>query len=134
MKLPIRFPVFVLSLFLIAIFLFGSQASTKEEDGQNQTLFRNVNIFDGRNNKLSMGMNILVVGNLIERISKDSIEVDESATVIEGEGRTLMPGLIDGHAVVALGLAGRIDGDKGRLGYLPGVSADLCYRKQDAGR
>ena len=121
MKLPIRFPVFVLSLFLITIFLFGSQASTKEEDGQNQTLFRNVNIFDGRNNKLSMGMNILVVDNLIERISKDSIEVDESATVIEGEGRTLMPGLIDGHAHVM------INADYGQIETNMDIT-DLSYR------
>ena len=56
-----------------------------------------MNVFDGKNNKLTQGMNVLVVDNLIEEISKGEIEVVEGATVIEGGGRTLMPGMIDGH-------------------------------------
>jgi imidazolonepropionase-like amidohydrolase len=42
---------------------------------------------------------VLVRGNLIERISPTPIPVDRSATttIIEGGGRTLMPGLIDAH-------------------------------------
>jgi len=44
-------------------------------------------------------MNVLVRGNTIERISKDPIPVDRSAStiIIAGNGRTLMPGLIDMH-------------------------------------
>ena len=36
---------------------------------------------------------------MIEKISKDPIPVDRSATttIINGGGRTLMPGLIDAH-------------------------------------
>ncbi|MCK5710442.1 MAG: amidohydrolase family protein, partial [Deltaproteobacteria bacterium] len=54
-------------------------------------------------------MNVLIVDNLIETISNDSIEVDESATVIEGEGRTLMPGLIDNHVHLMLNGKGLLD-------------------------
>jgi imidazolonepropionase-like amidohydrolase len=44
-------------------------------------------------------MNVLVDGNLISQISAEPIPVDRSATtkMIDGGGRTLMPGLIDMH-------------------------------------
>src|SRR5690554_4442235 len=63
------------------------------------TLFENVRIFDGKSDALSAPMNVLIRGNIIERISKDPVSVDRSAatTVIAGGGRTLMPGLIDAH-------------------------------------
>ena len=58
------------------------------------TLFQNVRIFDGRSAALSPPSNVLVKGNIIERISSEPIPVD---SVIAGNGRTLMPGLIDAH-------------------------------------
>lgn len=67
------------------------------------TLFRDVRIFDGRSDHLSAPSHVLVRGNLIERISATPIDVgaDEGVTIIEGGGRTLMPGLIDNHAHLA---------------------------------
>jgi imidazolonepropionase-like amidohydrolase len=63
------------------------------------TLFENVRIFDGKNPTLSDSVNVLVTGQTIERISSASITVDASANgrVIAGNGRVLMPGLIDAH-------------------------------------
>ncbi|WP_455389663.1 amidohydrolase family protein, partial [Petrachloros mirabilis] len=59
-------------------------------------LFQNVNIFDGQNEKLAEGMSVLVEGNKISKIAK-SIQAPAGATVIDGGGRTLIPGLIDAH-------------------------------------
>lgn len=63
------------------------------------TLFENVRIFDGRSDQLSAVMNVLVRGNVIEKISENPVPVDRKATttIIAGGGRTLMPGLIDAH-------------------------------------
>jgi imidazolonepropionase-like amidohydrolase len=63
------------------------------------TVFENVRIFDGKSEQLSANMNVLVRGNTVEKISKDSIPIDgdSSAKIIAGGGRTLMPGLIDAH-------------------------------------
>jgi len=103
------------------------------------TLFRNVTIFDGKNEKLLTGYDVLVVKNKIKRIDKnitiaDTYEIDVKTgglkevaggsahdlqqnvnkvvmvyepekmvkkevkvNVIDGKGRTLMPGLIDAH-------------------------------------
>jgi imidazolonepropionase-like amidohydrolase len=62
-------------------------------------LFNNVRIFDGKSASLQGASNVLVRGNRIERISVAPIAADAaaSATVIDGGGRTLMPGLIDMH-------------------------------------
>ena len=101
------------------------------------TLFKNVVIFDGKNETLIEGQDVLVVGNLIRQIAADIPEtgtydlevgtgrlertqalpgsgvsgytvtvIDDGArtetrevavNVIDGAGRTLMPGLIDSH-------------------------------------
>ena len=62
------------------------------------TLFQNVRIFDGRSAALSAPSNVLVRGNIIASISTQPIAVDRRVdTIIEGGGRTLMPGLSDVH-------------------------------------
>jgi imidazolonepropionase-like amidohydrolase len=62
-------------------------------------LFQNVRVFDGKSGALSGPTNVLVKGQVIARISAGpiAIEPDVRATVIAGNGRTLMPGLIDNH-------------------------------------
>jgi imidazolonepropionase-like amidohydrolase len=61
------------------------------------TLFRNVRIFSGQGSSLSEQSNVLVRGNHIEKISTADIQPESGTTVIDGAGRTLMPGLIDMH-------------------------------------
>lgn len=63
------------------------------------TLLHNVRIFDGTGSALSAPSQLLVRGNRIERIAPVSAALDRpaAATVIDGGGRTLMPGLIDMH-------------------------------------
>jgi len=60
------------------------------------TLFTNVNVFDGKSEKLIEKANVLIEGNKIKTISTKKIEA-AGATVIDGGGRTLTPGLIDAH-------------------------------------
>jgi imidazolonepropionase-like amidohydrolase len=70
-------------------------AATASASGS--TLFQDVRIFDGRSAALSPPSNVLVKGNIIERISSEPIPVGPNVTVIAAKGRTLMPGLIDAH-------------------------------------
>lgn len=58
-------------------------------------LFDNVRVFDGT--ALTAPMNVLVEGNLISEMSADAIETSAETVHISGDGRTLMPGLIDAH-------------------------------------
>ena len=60
-------------------------------------LFRNVHVFDGKGEEAYGPVDVRVEGNVIKRISaEDSVSAD-AAVVIEGEGKVLMPGLIDNH-------------------------------------
>ena len=63
------------------------------------TLFKNVRIFDGKADHLTDPSNVMVRGNTIAGISSGTIQTptDADVTVIDGGGRTLMPGLIDVH-------------------------------------
>ncbi|KRQ01445.1 hydrolase [Bradyrhizobium yuanmingense] len=63
------------------------------------TVFENVRIFDGKSQTLSVPSNVVIRGNIIERIVTAPIPTDRrvDARVIQGGGRVLMPGLSDMH-------------------------------------
>lgn len=77
---------------LAAALVLGFCATASADD----ILFENVRVFDGKGDALSAPSNVLVKGNVIERISTDPIDA-AGAERIAGNGRTLMPGLIDAH-------------------------------------
>jgi imidazolonepropionase-like amidohydrolase len=97
-------------LFFVTLAFSPSDAQSDTRDStaavsagpsdERQILITNVRIFDGRRDKLTSG-NVLIEGNLIRQISSQAIDAP-SATVIDGGARTLMPGLIDGHAHVMI--------------------------------
>jgi imidazolonepropionase-like amidohydrolase len=85
-----------LTAVLSTTVLLFSVSGYAAEDSPPQTLFKNVNIFNGTENKLYENHHVLIEGNLIKKISAQAIDA-AGATVIDGGGRTLMPGLIEGH-------------------------------------
>jgi len=87
-------------LALSIIFGFANEGIAQDTK-PSQILITNVNIFDGKAENLAMGMSVLVEGNLIKQVTKGVIEA-VGATVIDGGGRTLMPGLIDNHVHLVL--------------------------------
>ena len=60
-----------------------------------QTLFINVKVFDGTSDTLK-NQDVLVEDNLIKQVG-GNIAPPDDAMVIDGGGRTLMPGMIDSH-------------------------------------
>jgi imidazolonepropionase-like amidohydrolase len=82
------------SMFLfLASALIGAPAQAQTAD--TEILFRNVRVFDGTSATLSAPTDVLVRGPVIARIGPG--EASPNSEVIEGGGRTLMPGLIDVH-------------------------------------
>ena len=93
-----RLPRSVLMLSALVVALSPTGEAQRMPTAESEaTLFRNVRIFDGKSSTLSTSSNVLVRGNKIERISTSPITVDAGTRVIDGGGRTLMPGLIDVH-------------------------------------
>ena len=82
--------------FTLIFLLTQASVNAQESEEPNRILFTNVNVFDGISESLSMNTNVLVENNLIAAVGS-SITLTEGAEVIDGGGRTLMPGLIDMH-------------------------------------
>jgi len=89
----------MVSATAVCALIFSTSAAQAQQASGAVTLFNNVRVFDGKGTSLSEPTNVLVRGNLIETISRTPISVDRSATttIVDGGGRTLMPGLIDNH-------------------------------------
>jgi imidazolonepropionase-like amidohydrolase len=83
-----------------ASFSYHGECNANSNSGK--ILFSNVDVFDGVNDGLKQNMNVLVEGNKIKTISSGIIPSDRNTMVIEGKGKTLMPGLIDVHAHLAV--------------------------------
>ncbi len=66
-------------------------------DTPTSTLFVNVNVFDGQSADTRKNVSVLIEGNKISAIKSGTAEAPKGATVIDGGGGTLMPGLIDNH-------------------------------------
>ncbi|WP_068115808.1 metal-dependent hydrolase family protein [Tropicimonas marinistellae] len=83
-----------------ALSLSIATAATAQEDSF-PILFTNVHVFDGVNEQRIENANVLVVDNLIAEVSSEPLAA-ANARIIDGGGRTLMPGLIDAHVHMAV--------------------------------
>ncbi len=87
--------IYLTSLLLLLTIGVKAQEGVQKK----MVLISNVNIFDGKTEKLHKNMYVLVVDNLIETISDEPLAIiqTDNVTMIDGGDRTLMPGLIDAH-------------------------------------
>ena len=113
--------IVVIAVALAAVPLAQSPASSA-------VVFENVRIFDGKTDRLSGPSHVLVTGNVIKAISSTPIADPAGTTVqrIRGNGRTLMPGLIDNHwhtMMVRPTPAELLHGDVGHLNLVAGAEA-----------
>ncbi|GGZ74396.1 metal-dependent hydrolase family protein [Algibacter mikhailovii] len=79
--------LYMLVLFSISLFA--------QDKAPTSIIIKNANIFDGLNEKLISGSDVLIEGKLIKKIGKNLSTKD--ATIIDAQGKTLIPGLIDAH-------------------------------------
>ena len=63
----------------------------------NQILIKNVHVWDGTSDGVTKRINVLVENNLIKKLRADDSDAHADATIIDGDGRVLIPGLIDMH-------------------------------------
>ncbi|HEY0502721.1 MAG TPA: amidohydrolase family protein [Lysobacter sp.] len=90
-------------------------------------LFRNVRVFNGVDPTLGEATDVLVRGQRIVQIGKiDMPSAEPGMTVIDGGGRTLMPGLIDMHwhtLAVRPSIAVALQASTGYLNLMAGAEA-----------
>jgi hypothetical protein len=87
----------VLVGLLVPVGIAQSQTVSNPQQQSTGVLFEDVQIFNGTSAQLSAPSNVLVVGNKIQDISTTSISAPSDVTRINGNGKVLMPGLIDAH-------------------------------------
>ena len=114
--------------FAIAAALFAAlsqpciaqSSSAAPVAAESSVLFQNVRIFDGKSGQLSGPANVLVKGRTIARISPAPIaaDADGRTTLVAGNGRTLMPGLIDNHWHTMLARPSAMEAIAADVGYL----------------
>jgi len=93
-----RFLGKVLTLVLAAgTVRLANAAAAESPPPPPETLFVDVRVFDGKGKALSAPTSVLVRGNTVATVGAGPASTHPSATIIQGRGRTLMPGLIDAH-------------------------------------
>ena len=85
-----------LALVAVLICMTFPVLASAVDEGQAETLFESVRVFDGQSGQLTPLTRVLVRGNRIAAIG-DEVRAGDDALVIDGQGHTLMPGLIDAH-------------------------------------
>ena len=95
-KAKLLISVFFVAPAVAAIALLAAAPVALAQPARPPVVFENVRIFDGQSDALSGPSNVLVRDGKIASISTADISED-GVTVIDGEGRVLMPGLIDAH-------------------------------------
>jgi imidazolonepropionase-like amidohydrolase len=81
---------------------FATLPVLAQQANPNEILFRDVRVLDVVKGRLGPATDVLVRGSTIAAI-RASAKASPNARVIEGRGRTLMPGLIDAHVHLTFG-------------------------------
>ncbi len=84
----------------VALILAWQQSAKGQENTTTFTLIQNVRIFNGVDDKLTPGQ-VLIENNLIKAVGAVD-RIPDGATVIDGGGRVLTPGLTDAHVHLML--------------------------------
>jgi imidazolonepropionase-like amidohydrolase len=87
---------------VVAAFLALSPVPAAAQQPVAETIFRNVRVLDVVGGHLGPPTSVVIRGNTIAAIGP-SADADSKAEIIEGKGRTLMPGLIDVHVHMTFG-------------------------------
>jgi imidazolonepropionase-like amidohydrolase len=110
----------IMALAVMAGMAFA--ADEVNEEAPKQVLITNVSVWDGLVDKPVKGLDVLIESDKIKQVAK-GIKAD-GATVIDGKGGTLIPGLIDSHQHIMLSKGtGPNDIMNAQLPYTPAYNA-----------
>ena len=91
---PLSFRIFVFVILIIGLALPSGRAA---QDVSKTTVFKDVRIFDGE--RVIPKSTVVVENGKITAVGR-RVKIPKNAEIWDGEGRTLLPGLIDAHVHV----------------------------------
>lgn len=97
-----RIHQFCRAALVLSAFLALSPVPAVAQQPVAETIFRNVRVLDVVDGRLGPPTSVVIRGNTIAAIGP-SADLDSKAEIIDGKGRTLMPGLIDVHVHLTFG-------------------------------
>ncbi len=105
-------------------------AAADDSTAPTRILIKNVSVWDGVGDKAIPGRHVLIEDHLIKSIGGEP-PAGVAATVIDGQGRILMPGIIDAHTHLALPVAPDKlrDEDPGYLAALSVRAAEMLLMR-----
>jgi imidazolonepropionase-like amidohydrolase len=113
-------------IVILALLAMGTLAFAQQKETPKQVLITNVKVWDGTSDN-TVDADVLVEGNKIKNVDK-GIKVPSGATVIDGKGGTLIPGLLDMHQHLMLH-GGTSNGTYDWDAYAQGAQANLMMNK-----
>ena len=88
---------------IIIIALILSVSVIYSQNNGSETIIKNVYLIDGNGNEPILNSIKITNGKIIEINSFEQLGVTDSATIIDGTGKYIIPGLIDSHVHVMMG-------------------------------
>lgn len=83
---------------IIILLLISSSITYSAAQVKNTYAIKNVNLFNGYENKIYPNAIVFVKAGKIDRIGKEGDTIEKEYEIIDGMGYYLMPGLIDAHS------------------------------------
>ena len=105
-------------VIVLAAMALAVSTGRAAEPASPEVLFRDVRVFDGRSATLSGPTTVLVRGNTIAAVGAGAVASSPVAMIIDGGGRTLMPGLIDAHVHIMFATIPQLAVLTGDIGFV----------------
>lgn len=99
----VALPAVLVSIFVLTYIVFQTQnnQTTKEKVTGNVTAFTNVSVIPMTSNRTIENQTVVIRGDEISLIApSENVEFDSDATIIDGTGKFLIPGLAEMHGHV----------------------------------
>lgn len=89
---------------LLGFLLFTTSSLFAQISSDTLVLIKNVSLWDGLSESATPNAQVLIVQNLIKQVGSN-LTVPKGAKVIDGKGKTLIPGLTDAHLHIMLNVS-----------------------------
>ncbi len=114
--------------FIVVFIVFSLTDLLAQNVADSVVVIKNVTIWDGTADVAIPNSQILVVHNLIKEVGR-TVNIPQNATVIDGKGFTLIPGLSDAHLHLMLNVSMEQANNTANIGYasIRGASSAQKY-------